>query len=56
MKPTKIYTKEVFDLLDKYGDRIKGFAHITGGGLYENIKRIIPKELSFDLCRKLGIT
>lgn len=49
LKPTKIYTKEVFDLLEKYGDRIKGFAHITGGGLYENIKRIIPKELSFEL-------
>ena len=41
IKPTKIYVKEVLKLLDK--GLINGCANITGGGLADNIKRIIPQ-------------
>jgi len=43
LKPTKIYVKEVLNLID--GDLINGCANITGGGLADNIKRIIPDGL-----------
>ncbi len=43
LKPTKIYVKEVLKLIDK--DLINGCANITGGGLADNIKRVIPKSL-----------
>ena len=41
LRPTKIYVKEVINLIDK--NLINGCANITGGGLSDNIKRIIPK-------------
>ncbi len=41
LTPTKIYVKEVINLIDK--KLINGCANITGGGLSDNIKRIIPK-------------
>ncbi len=41
IKPTKIYVKEVLNLIDK--KLLNGCANITGGGLPENIKRIIPE-------------
>tara|TARA_A100000164_G_scaffold330263_1_gene318617 strand:+ start:337 stop:1365 length:1029 start_codon:yes stop_codon:yes gene_type:complete len=43
IKPTKIYVKEVLKLIDK--NLINSCANITGGGLSENIKRVIPKNL-----------
>lgn len=43
-KPTKVYVKPILKLKDKM--RIKGIAHITGGGFYENIIRILPKRIS----------
>jgi phosphoribosylaminoimidazole synthetase len=43
LKPTKIYVKEVLKLIDK--DLINGCANITGGGLADNIKRVIPDNL-----------
>jgi phosphoribosylformylglycinamidine cyclo-ligase len=43
LKPTKIYVKEVLKLIDK--NLINGCANITGGGLSDNIKRIIPDGL-----------
>jgi len=41
LKPTKIYVKEVLDLINN--DLINGCANITGGGLADNIKRVIPE-------------
>lgn len=43
LKPTKIYVKTILDLKDKF--EIKGISHITGGGFYENIPRMIPEGL-----------
>ena len=43
IKPTKIYVNEVLRLIDK--NLINGCANITGGGLSENIKRVIPNDL-----------
>ncbi len=43
LKPTKIYVKEVLKLINK--NLINSCANITGGGLADNIKRVIPKNL-----------
>ena len=43
LRPTKIYVKEVLNLIDK--NLINGCANITGGGLADNIKRVIPENL-----------
>ena len=43
LKPTKIYTEEVLKLIDK--NLINACANITGGGMSDNIKRIIPNKL-----------
>ena len=42
LEPHINYTNDIFTLLDKEIN-IKGMAHITGGGLIENIPRILPK-------------
>jgi len=47
LQPTKIYVKPVLYLLEKY--RILGIAHITGGGLLENIPRILPEGVSVQI-------
>ena len=39
LKPTKIYVKEILNLLNDYDDKIHGLAHITGGG-FLNLTRI----------------
>ena len=42
IKPTKIYVKEVLNLINN--EMINGCANITGGGLADNIRRIIPNK------------
>jgi phosphoribosylformylglycinamidine cyclo-ligase len=41
LKPTRIYVKTILNILKSH--RIRGIAHITGGGLTENLPRIIPQ-------------
>ena len=43
--PTKLYFATISKLLGR-GSGLHGIAHITGGGFYENINRIIPKNLN----------
>lgn len=63
--PTKIYVKPILDLLSKF--QIHGLAHITGGGITDNLPRIIPRGLKaiikrhtwpippiFELLKKAG--
>ena len=47
LKPTKIYVNEILKLAQK--NLINSAAHITGGGLIENITRSIPENLSVNL-------
>ena len=47
LKPTKIYSKEIVGLTNK--NLINSAAHITGGGIVENLIRSIPKSLSLNL-------
>ena len=47
IKPTKIYVKEILNLINK--NLINGCANITGGGLIDNIKRIIPENFCAEI-------
>ena len=47
IRPTKIYVKEILKLIN--ANLINGCAHITGGGIVDNIKRIIPNTLSAEI-------
>ena len=47
LRPTKIYVKEILNLIDK--KLLNGCANITGGGLPDNLKRIIPENLAAEI-------
>ena len=50
LEPTRIYVKSVLPLLKE--KTILGMAHITGGGLTENIPRVLPEGLGVEIDRK----
>ncbi len=50
LTPTKIYVKPVMKLLEKYN--IKGMAHVTGGGFYENIPRMFKEDFTAVINKK----
>ena len=43
LEPTRIYVKPVLSLMNQV--RLKGLAHITGGGLVENLPRVLPERV-----------
>ncbi len=71
LRPTRIYVQPVQTLLSRYRVKrvVTGMAHVTGGGLRENIARLLPPKCDavidkkswtpppiFDFLRKLGTT
>ena len=50
MAPTKIYVKSLLKLIDTLP--VKGMAHITGGGITENIPRVLPAGLTAEIQAK----
>jgi phosphoribosylformylglycinamidine cyclo-ligase len=42
LTPTRIYTQLILELTRRY--QVRGIAHITGGGLPENVARLLPKK------------
>lgn len=51
LAPHRCYTNAVLPLLDEFS--VKGMVHITGGGFYDNIPRILPADCSVTLDRRL---
>jgi len=47
MTPTKLYVKSILGLLETV--KVKGMAHITGGGITENVPRVLPEGLTAEI-------
>lgn len=47
LTPTKIYSRLMLPILRS--GAVKAYAHITGGGLLENIPRVLPQELAVEI-------
>jgi len=47
LAPTRIYVKTLLAIIEQYP--VDGLAHITGGGISENITRVIPDELGLEI-------
>ena len=52
LAPTRIYVKPLLALLSAHPGLVKGMAHITGGGLTENIPRVLPDDVTAAIDRK----
>lgn len=50
LKPTRIYVNPVYKIIEKF--EIKGLCHITGGGFYENIPRMLKEGLQVEINTK----
>ena len=46
LAPTRIYVRPVLRLLQKFPDAVHAMVHITGGGLYDNIERVLPTQFA----------
>jgi phosphoribosylformylglycinamidine cyclo-ligase len=49
LAPTRIYVKSMLQLMEKLP--VKGMAHITGGGIVDNVPRILPDHLTARIAR-----
>ncbi|KRG67003.1 phosphoribosylaminoimidazole synthetase [Stenotrophomonas terrae] len=49
MAPTRLYVKPILSLLKTHGAAVHGMAHVTGGGLTENIIRVVPEGLGLNI-------
>lgn len=55
LAPTRIYVKALLALMSAHPTMVKGMAHITGGGLTENIPRVLPDAVTAVIDRKLWV-
>ncbi|MCL2004995.1 MAG: phosphoribosylformylglycinamidine cyclo-ligase [Planctomycetaceae bacterium] len=57
LEPTRIYVKCVSAILERFAANaeVSGIAHITGGGLQENVGRILPSGLSLEIDRSWDV-
>src|SRR5690606_17921358 len=46
LAPTRIYVKPVLELLKAFPTAINAMVHVTGGGFYDNIPRVLPEGFS----------
>ncbi len=49
LKPTRIYVPTILSLLKEF--QIKGISHITGGGFFDNIPRVLPEKFAVNIFR-----
>ena len=50
LEPTRIYARPIGELLSSdLRDAVHGLSHVTGGGLHENVERILPDGLTLDV-------
>ena len=47
LEPTRIYVKPVLEVLKEID--VKGITHITGGGFYENVPRVLPEDVDANI-------
>jgi phosphoribosylformylglycinamidine cyclo-ligase len=54
LKPTRLYTRPIRKVLNHYAVKqvVHGIAHITGGGLFENLERILPPQVAVEISRE----
>jgi phosphoribosylformylglycinamidine cyclo-ligase len=52
MAPTRIYVKSILDLLKQNSQAVHAISHITGGGLLENLPRVMPTNLQANISVK----
>lgn len=50
LAPTRLYVSPVLNLLAAYGEQVHGMCHITGGGLVDNLPRVLPAHLKAEIC------
>ena len=43
LTPTRLYPATVLPIIKKFGEKIHGLVHVTGGGFYDNIPRALPE-------------
>jgi len=53
LQPTQLYARAVRDVLNHYKVKsvVHGIAHITGGGLHENLSRVLPVSVDAEIAR-----
>lgn len=49
LTPTRIYVKPVLKILEKHPEAVHAMVHVTGGGFYDNIPRVLTSEVSAEI-------
>ena len=49
LTPTRLYPATCLPIIKKFGEKLHGMVHITGGGFYDNIPRALPENLGVEI-------